>query len=188
MFGYGLLRLVDGLDGSHGPGLAWNVGHCLFLLAFVLFGVLVVGLRRLVANTSAVRQLVADFATAAGLVGVFAFLRVIVGDLFPGTDGILELPEVLRMAGPPLFLVGLVTLLSQLVGSEPNRLPRWSPAVVFLGFVPIAADLDLLCVGAVLFAAGLMPLARTSRRVPSRRTGLPGLDRTEPPVTDPTRK
>jgi hypothetical protein len=40
---YGLLRLIDGLDGDHGPALAWNLGHTLFFIAFVLFGVLIVG-------------------------------------------------------------------------------------------------------------------------------------------------
>ena len=41
LLAYGLLRLVDGLDGSHGPGWAWNVGHAFFLVAFLMFGALV---------------------------------------------------------------------------------------------------------------------------------------------------
>jgi len=41
LLGYGVLRLMDGIDGSHRPGLAWNLGHVSFLAAFVLFGVLI---------------------------------------------------------------------------------------------------------------------------------------------------
>lgn len=30
---YGVSRFVDGRDGSHGPGLAWNLGHVAFGIA-----------------------------------------------------------------------------------------------------------------------------------------------------------
>ena len=45
LFLYGVLRLVDGRDGDHGPGWAWNAGHTLFFVAFVLLGTLVVAMR-----------------------------------------------------------------------------------------------------------------------------------------------
>ena len=43
LLAYGLLRLIDGLDGIHGPGLAWTLGHLAFAAAMVLFGVLAPG-------------------------------------------------------------------------------------------------------------------------------------------------
>jgi hypothetical protein len=64
---YGLLRLIDG---DHGPGLAWNLGHTLFFIAFVLFAVLIVGLRRLVPATTVRTRTIATLATVAGLFGV----------------------------------------------------------------------------------------------------------------------
>src|SRR3712207_3367143 len=38
LFGYGVVRLVDGRDGAYGPGLAWTIGHLLFLAGLVMFG------------------------------------------------------------------------------------------------------------------------------------------------------
>ncbi len=34
---YGLVRLLHGLDGTHGPGLLWTAGHLAFLAALILF-------------------------------------------------------------------------------------------------------------------------------------------------------
>ena len=30
---YGVIRILDGLDGSRGPGLAWTSGHIAFMAA-----------------------------------------------------------------------------------------------------------------------------------------------------------
>ena len=58
---YGVLRLIDGMDGDHGPGVAWNLGHTFFLAAFLLLGAFVVELRRLVpAATVRMRTAVAQ--------------------------------------------------------------------------------------------------------------------------------
>jgi hypothetical protein len=35
IFGYGVVRLIDGLDGEYGPGLTWIIGHLLFLAGLV---------------------------------------------------------------------------------------------------------------------------------------------------------
>ena len=43
---YGLARLIDGIDGSKGPGPAWTIGHLFFLVALALFGVAMVGTER----------------------------------------------------------------------------------------------------------------------------------------------
>ncbi|MGO4430608.1 hypothetical protein AB4Z54_70545, partial [Streptomyces sp. MCAF7] len=34
---YGLIRILDGLDGERGPGPAWMTGHLAFLAALLLF-------------------------------------------------------------------------------------------------------------------------------------------------------
>ncbi|KQX57782.1 MULTISPECIES: hypothetical protein [unclassified Streptomyces] len=157
---YGLLRLVDGLDGEHGPGLAWNLGHALFFVGFALFGVVTVGLRRLVPATTSRGRLLANAAATAGLFGVACFLWVILGDLFADLDSAAPLPEPLQMIGPLAFQLGWLTLLVMLVAARPRLLPVWSPLLVLVGFVLFAADLDLLPIGGLLLMAGLAPVAR----------------------------
>ena len=93
---YGLLRLVDGLDGDHGPGLAWSLGHALFLISFVLLGVLAVGMRHLVPASTAWTRVVASLATVSALFGVGCFLWVILGDLFPDFRDGAPLPDALE--------------------------------------------------------------------------------------------
>jgi hypothetical protein len=158
---YGLLRLVDGLDGAHGPGLAWNLGHTMFLVAFCLFGALSVGLRLMVAPVTARKRVVADIATVAALFGAGCFLWVILGDLSASFKDAVPVPDLLEIPGPLLFQIGMLTLLLQLVTTRPPRLPVWTPVLVLLGFVMIAVNLDLLAIGTILIAVGLAPLAVT---------------------------
>jgi len=156
---YGLLRQIDGLDGHIGPGPTWNVGHTLFLVGFVMFGVVIVGLRRLVDAGTGGLRLGADAAMVAGLVGVGCFVWVTLGDLFSGLDDAAPLPESLKLVGPLAFELGWLSLLALLVVRSPRRLRWWSPALVAGGFAVIAADLDLLSLGAGLILVGLAPLA-----------------------------
>ncbi|WP_089018532.1 hypothetical protein [Micromonospora coriariae] len=164
---YGVLRIIDGLDGDHGPGWAWDLGHALFLVAFVLFAGLVVGLRRLLGSAGAVGssirprtglRVLLDVATVAGLVGVVAFLWVILGDLFPRLGDAAPLPDPLMAVGPLLFQFGLLTLLVRAAVGRPRLIPGWGPPLVLLGFVAIAVNLDLLPIGAALILSGLLPL------------------------------
>jgi hypothetical protein len=163
---YGLLRLVDGLDGAHGPGLAWNLGHTLFFIAFVLLGGLTVGLRQLVPVATARIRALANSATVAGMAGAACFLWVILGDLFPDFDDAVPVPDAVQMTGPLLFQVGTLTLLILLATLRPRRLPAWSPVLVLAGFVLFAVNLDLIPVGALLVLAGLAPLARDDQPAP----------------------
>ncbi|MGW0780884.1 hypothetical protein [Streptomyces sp. NPDC002913] len=160
---YGLLRLVDGLDGDHGPGLAWNLGHTLFLFGFLLFGVVTLGLRALVLRTRPGGRLVANAATGVSLLGIACFLWVILGDLFADLAASAPLPEPLEMIGPLAFQGGWLTLLVMLVATSPRLLPVRSPLLVLAGFLLFAVDLDLLPVGGLLLMAGLAPVARASR-------------------------
>jgi hypothetical protein len=160
---YGLLRLIDGLEGDHGPGLAWNLGHILFFIAFVLLGVLIVGLREMAPAATVRARIVANLAAAGGLSGVACFLWVILIDLFPDFHETAPLPEPLEMIGPLLFQLGTLTLLTMFVTARPRRLPIWSPLLVLTGFLLFAINLDLIPIGALLVLVGLAPLSGTRR-------------------------
>ncbi|MDK0524409.1 hypothetical protein [Streptomyces sp. ML-6] len=157
---YGVLRLIDGMDGDHGPGAAWNLGHTFFLAAFLLFGALVVMLRSLVPLATLRMRTAAGVATVAGVFGAGCFVRVILGDLFPGLAEYAPLPGFLEFVGPMAFQLGMLALLIMMAAARPRRLPMWSPALVFVSFALIAVDLDLIPLAAVVLMAGLAPLAR----------------------------
>ncbi|WP_236647409.1 hypothetical protein [Micromonospora sicca] len=164
LFGYGVLRLLDGLDGHRDKSAwPWLAGHTLFLLGIVLFAVLVVGLRRLLLATSPRQRVLTDVATVAGLVGAAAFGWVILGDLFPGFADAVPPPDPVLIGGPALFELGLLTLLVRAAVVRPRPLPAWGPVLVLVGFLAIGVELDLLPVGAALVFAGLFPLARPAR-------------------------
>ncbi len=166
LFLYGVFRLVDGLDGDHGPGLAWNAGHTLFFGAFVLLGVLIVGLLALVPAKTGWTRVLASAATIAGLFGAGCFLWVIAGDLSAAFHDAAPLPETLELVGPLSFQLGMLTLLVMLATVRPRRLPVWSPVLVFAGFTVVGANLDLIPLGALLVLAGLAPLARDRQVAP----------------------
>ncbi|GAA4570074.1 hypothetical protein GCM10023176_27930 [Micromonospora coerulea] len=160
LFGYGVLRLLDGLDGYRDKsGWAWLTGHTLFLLGILLFGVLLVGLRGLLLAASPRHRLLTGVATVAGLVGAAAFVWVILGDIFPGFADAVPPPDPVLAGGPALFELGLLTLLVRAVAVR--LLPAWGPVLVLVGFVAIAVDLDLLPLGAALVFAGLLPMRRS---------------------------
>jgi hypothetical protein len=169
---YGILRLLDGLDGRQDRGLAWNAGHVMFFIAFTLLASLCVGLRQLVLPAGRSRRIIAGAATAAALFGAACFLWGIAGDVFARFHQAAPVPGPLQLVGPLLFQVGSLTLLVQLVTARPRRLPVWSPLLVLLGFVLIAVNLDLLPAGALLILAGLAPLAVAGNR-PSAAAGTP---------------
>ncbi|WP_319461990.1 hypothetical protein [Micromonospora sp. RTP1Z1] len=159
LFGYGILRLLDGLDGYRDKsGWPWLAGHGLFLLGMVLFAVLMVELRRLLLATSPRQRVLTDVATVAGLVGAAAFGWVILGDLFPRFADAVSPPDLVLIGGPALFQLGLLTLLVR--AAVVRLLPAWGPVLVLVGFVAIAVDLDLLPVGAALVFGGLLPVRR----------------------------
>ncbi|MFD1829957.1 hypothetical protein ACFSJS_09800 [Streptomyces desertarenae] len=157
---YGVLRLVDGMDGDHGPGVAWNLGHTFFLAAFLLFGAFVVELRRLVPAATVRMRTAASAAMVAAVFGAGCFVWVALGDLFPGLADSAPLPGLLTSAGPLAFQLGMLTLLAMLAAAPPRRLPVWSPALVFVSFALITVSLDLIPLAAVVLMAGLAPLAR----------------------------
>jgi hypothetical protein len=165
LFLYGVLRLVDG----QGRGLAWNLGHTLFLIAFVLLGALVVGLRQLVPATTRAVQALAVVAMVAGLFGAACFIWGILGDLFVGLHDAAPVPGPLQAIGPLLFQIGVLGLLVMLAAPRPRRLPVWTPPLVLAGFLLFALNLNLIPVGALILLVGLSPLARRSFGPPAVR-------------------
>jgi hypothetical protein len=151
LLGYGVLRWIDGLDGHRKGGPAWNVGHVSFLIAMVLFAAVAVGLAR---RATSARWLVI-VAAAPAVAGAACFVWVTVGDLRAGLPG---LPGALRIAGPLLFVLGLIVLLSLQVAG--GRVPVWSPILFFFGYAAISLDLDLLPFAAVLILVSFAPLYR----------------------------
>lgn len=67
------------------------------------------------------------------------------------------LPVVYQI-GPLFFYLGLLALLTVL--AVRRRVPVWSPLLVLVGTVAMAASLDLMTVGAVAYALALAPLRR----------------------------
>ena len=163
MLVYGLLRLVDGLNGRRHDGPAWDLGHLAFFAAIVLFAVLAVALRGLDRPAARWRRVAVDAATAAALFGAGCFLWVIAGDLSAGFHTAAPLPDALEVPGPLLFQLGLLVLLVRLVLAR--RLPAWSPVVVLLGFAAIGVNLDLLPLGAAMVLVALLPLALSRERL-----------------------
>jgi hypothetical protein len=160
LLAYGLLHLIDGLDGSYGPGLAQNLSYLAFLAAMVLFGLLAAAVRPLVAPSA---RTVAAVAATVTLAGTACFLWAIAGDLtgaFPDATPV-------RIAGLLFLALGMLTLLGLLVAAR--QTPAWSPLLFGAGIAAIIIDVGYLPLGALIVLAALAPLARPALIVPMAR-------------------
>lgn len=159
---YAVARWIDGRDGTHGPGSAWNVGHVAFLFAFLGFGLLSLAFRR---RTQAPRVAV-NAAAAASLIGVVLFVWVIVTDLVPELDERASLPEAIMAAGPLLFIIGFVTLLA--LHARSLKVSRWAlaPLAALVALFLVGANLDLLPVTSVLLLVALWPVGARAAESP----------------------
>ncbi|EON24100.1 MULTISPECIES: hypothetical protein [Nocardioides] len=133
---YSVLRWLDGRDGHHGPGLAWDLGHSAFLIAFIAFATLTVAIGRTVATR------IALMTTATTVLGAALFVWVIVGDLSPDFKDWASMPDVLKLIGPPAFVLGFVATLH--LAGRSGVAPRSSAWLALVGFVLIIVELDLL--------------------------------------------
>ncbi|MEU8325549.1 hypothetical protein AB0C33_44880 [Nonomuraea sp. NPDC048881] len=78
-FAYGVIRILDGLDGSRGPGLAWTSGHLAFIGALAFFAVAFHEMRRLAGGGR-----LATGLAVAGQVGVATLIVQFVIDIVVG--------------------------------------------------------------------------------------------------------
>ncbi|MFG2017617.1 hypothetical protein [Actinomadura geliboluensis] len=191
MLAYGVVRLIDGRDGQHGPGPAWTVGHLLFLGALLLYAGVIAGVHGRIRTTAggAAGRVAAGVTSAVAAFGLLTFVRVAIIDIFVGleaadpaeksmlADRYADVPAVLPQAiyeiGPVFFMLGLVALLVQFAVATPGRkaVAVLSPVLVALGFVAITVNLDLLPAGAALIWVALAPPTRGQRSSSPARAG-----------------
>ena len=169
---YGLVRLLDGLDGKRGPGVLWTVGHLAFLAALGLFVAVILAARRAAGGGA-----VATAAAAIGVVGVFFSMvqigiDIVVGvvaddqaamsRMFADVRDVPGVPFLVYGPGTALFLLGLLALVVHL--AVVRVVAWWSPVLMVLAIGAMLAGLDLLPVAGLLMLAALAPLAR---RIPA---------------------
>lgn len=168
---YGGIRL---LDGSRAPGSGWLVGHGLMFVGLLLFGVVLVALRRGLRPRGTAGRLGAAAAAGTAFAGLAASLVQIGIDLYVGAvavdkadqhrlfDAVQSRPGVMPAfytVGPLLFYVGLLVLLVAAAAGRARTLRWWSPVLMLVGTAMTAVDLALIPVAAVLYLAALAPLA-----------------------------
>ncbi|MBO0513371.1 hypothetical protein [Streptomyces beijiangensis] len=168
MGAYGIIRILDGLDGSHGPGLAWTTGHLCFLGALAFF---VRGFAEMRAIAGRGRLAAVGFwAGTAGVVAVGGqfVIDIVVGfmsadrgameDLFTKIQGVPGIEPAFYSFGPMLFFVGQLILVVQL--ATRRTLKPWAPVLVLIDTTLPFADKDLIPLGAVLLLISFAPLYR----------------------------
>ena len=167
---YGLVRL---LPGSREPGTGWTVGHLCLLGGLLAFGLVFRDLYRALADRGRATALL---CYGAALTGVVAGAGQALIDLYGGFVNDTQAEQdrffadvqshpgvlpVFYQVLPVLFHLGLLTMVAILAFRR--RLPFWSPLAVLAGLVVAAASLDLMTLGAALYALALLPLHRPAR-------------------------
>lgn len=175
---YGLIRILDGLDGSRGPGLAWTTGHLAFLAALVLFIVIFRDLwqtldRNRVATVSLVLGLAGILCTIAQfsidiVVGFLAADHEAMSPLFDQVQAIPVVSLAVYAVGPALFYAAQLALVIQLAARR--QVKAWVPVLALFDVVLPVVDIDLIPVGAVCMLAAFWPLFR--RQAPAARHAL----------------
>ncbi|MBF9128693.1 hypothetical protein I0C86_06775, partial [Plantactinospora sp. S1510] len=166
---YGVIRILDGLDGSRGPGIAWTVGHLAFIAALALFVSTFWQMRDLAARSRTATALAA-IGTAGIAVLVIQFgIDLVVG--FISTDRaemathferIQSVPGVslaIYDGGPFLFYLAQLAIVVLLAVTR--RVKVWTPVLVALDLALPFVDKDLIPVGAVFLLVSFIPLYRT---------------------------
>lgn len=167
---YGVIRIIDGLDGVRGPGLAWTAGHLAFLGAMVLFVVVFLWMRRLAGRNALSTVLTAVASVGALALSVQFGIDVVAGFMADDhlalsllTERARQNPVVSLLAydlGPYLFYLGQLGLVVQLAGMR--RITAWAPLLVLVDLLMPFIDKDLIPVGAVIL---LLSYAGISRRI-----------------------
>ncbi|MEU7150166.1 hypothetical protein AB0B15_19340 [Streptomyces sp. NPDC045456] len=170
LFGaYGVIRLLDGLDGIRGPGLAWTTGHLCFLVGLFFFAQGFAAMRK-----AAGSDLWSSAGCWAGGAGVVALAVQFSVDITTGlmADSHTEMAGLTRafqsvpgvafafyLVGPLLFFVGQLLLAGRLAALR--TLAPWAPVLVLAAALLTFAFMDLIPLGAVLLLLACSPLWRT---------------------------
>ncbi|MFI1711064.1 hypothetical protein [Streptomyces griseoruber] len=170
-FAYGVIRIVDGLDGVRGPGTAWTVGHLAFIAAMTLFTIAFGEMSRMAGN-GRLATAVSTIATTGALCLTAQFtIDVVAGALTDDHETMSEaitrvaaLPgvsPVVYEVGPYLFYGGMLALVLQLAVTR--RVKAWTPFLVVCDLLLPLLDKDFIPLGATLL---LVSFTSLSRRVP----------------------
>jgi hypothetical protein len=173
VFSYGVIRILDGLDGERGPGIAWTGGHLVFIVAMVMFLLVFRYLRRLAgADLLSTVSVVVASVGALTLVGQFG-VDIAAGLLARDHAGMAGISRSIGRnpavalaiydVGPYLFYAGQLVLVVRL--AVLRRIAGWTPLLLLVDLVMPLVDLDLVPVGA---AALLVSFVSISRRIPAR--------------------
>ncbi|MEW9550055.1 hypothetical protein [Nonomuraea sp. NPDC050783] len=167
---YGVIRILDGLDGSRGPGLAWTTGHLAFMAALILFVPIFWRMRRMAGGGA-----LATVSATAGTVGVAALLGQFGIDLVAGFlsadhaamgvlfDQVRAVPGVSLAVYdglPFLFYAGQLALVGELAARRVVK--AWTPALVLTDLALPFVDKDLIPLGALCLLVSFVPLARAA--------------------------
>ncbi|MET8352990.1 hypothetical protein [Micromonospora sp. NPDC005206] len=168
VMGYGIIRLVDGLDGIRGPGPAWTIGHLAFIGALIAFISAFWQMRRMAGG-----RVLATLSATAGTLGALALITQFSIDIAAGflaTDNygmsmivhqVRTLPGVSQLAydfGPYAFYLGQLVLVVLL--AVQRRVKLWTTGLVLADLATPFIDKDLIPLGAVLLLVSFLPLAR----------------------------
>ncbi|MFV2175236.1 hypothetical protein ACFHW2_29615 [Actinomadura sp. LOL_016] len=181
---YGVIRILDGLDGSRGPGIAWTTGHLAFIAAMGSFVHIFWQMRRM-AGGNALSTVIAGIATAGALALITQFTIDVVAGLLSADNLSMSLlirdiratPGVTLAAydiGPYLFYIGQFALVVQL--AVMRRIKMWTPFLVLVDLIMPNIDKDLIPLGAILLLVSFVSISHR---------GAPAVSRQVPPVTEP---
>ena len=172
-FAYGVIRILDGLDGERGPGLAWTTGHLAFIAAMVMF-LLVFGHLRRLAGRDALSTVTVVVASVGALALITQFgVDVVAGAIADDHAGMSEVTRSVKSnplvslfaydLGPYLFYVGQLVLVVQL--AVQRRIAAWTPLLVLVDLVMPLVDKDLIPVGAAVLLVSFVSIGRQAARV-----------------------
>ncbi|MFF0770250.1 hypothetical protein ACFYUK_15290 [Nonomuraea wenchangensis] len=176
VFAYGVIRILDGLDGERGPGLAWTTGHLAFIAALLLFVPIYWRLRRMAgggalatatatAGTIGVAALVGQFGIDL-VVGFMAADHAAMSVLFDQVQSVPGVSLAVYDVLPFLFYIGQLALVTQL--AVQRRIKLWTPMLVLADLALPFVDKDLIPLGALCLLVSFVPLARSSAAAPVR--------------------
>jgi hypothetical protein len=169
---YGVIRILDGLDGSRGPGLAWTTGHLAFMAALILFASTFLQMRRM-----AGRGTFSTVSAGLGIVGILTLLaqfgidlvtgfmsadNAAMGVLFDQIQAVPGVSLVVYDGGPLLFFVAQLALVTQL--AVQRHVKAWTPILVLLDCIVPFFDKDLIPLGALFLLISFAPLAGQASR------------------------